>query len=205
MNKSRNKGASRKGGTFLPALFSVVLVFGLTVVAFSHDITVSPAEVEIGTAATERTVALNASGFFDLGDVQASQIRARPGDGISNIKIKNATAQHMELSFTVSPGAKDGVRSLLILDRKGGTVVALDVRFKLASNVCRPACQANMVCRNNACQPAPPPPPTCTPACQGCQECVAHNVCREPACRPACNPNASPPTVCECGRCVPAK
>jgi hypothetical protein len=210
MNPSVNTGLNAKRATSLlpTALLSLLLLLGQAVVAFSQGITVSPAEVEIGTAAMERTVTLNASGFFDLGDVQASQIRIRPGESISDIKIRNATAQRMELSFTVSANAKDGVRALLIKDQKGATVVAVDVRFKLASNVCRPACPTTMVCKNNACEPAPPPPPphpTCTPNCDPCQKCVAHNVCRDLECRPPCVNAPGQHFACECGKCVPAR
>ena len=160
-------------------------------------ITVSPTMVDTGATSE---VTISAPGTFDLGAVQKGQISIRPSDGVSNLRIVFATAQQMRLSLAVSDAAETGVRSLLIKDSAGATIVALDIALRLGPNVCRPACQAPQTCANNVCI-------GCNPPCGEGKRCVG-TVCRPisppppPVCRPACQP----PKVCnDFGRCELAR
>src|SRR6202008_4838052 len=125
-------------------------------------ITVSPTMVDTGATSE---VTISAPGTFDLGAVQRGQISIRPSDGVSNLSIVWSTAQQMRLSLAVSDAAETGVRSLLIKDSAGATMVALDIAFRLGPNVCRPACQAPQTCANNVCI-------GCNPPCGEGKRCV---------------------------------
>jgi hypothetical protein len=156
-------------------------------------ITVSPSIVDTGTTSE---VTISAPGTFDLGAVQESQISLRPVSGVSNLRIVWATAQQMRLSLTLSDAAEPGVRSLLIKDSAGATIVALDIALRLGPSLCRPACQAHQTCSNNVCI-------GCDPPCADGESCVG-TICRPitppppPVCRPACRP----PKVCnDVGQC----
>jgi hypothetical protein len=187
-------------GPLLGAFVTLLILLGLAGAPSSQvpsaSITVEPDKVDIGTTAT---VTLFSSGFFDLSEVNLSQVGIRPKDDVSSLRIESATAQRMKLSFKISSEASVGVRTLFIKDRKGtANVVALDLAFKLAPHVCRPACAGHTSCKNNRCEPDPT---ICTPACGACQRCVA-NSCRPLTCNPPCNKDAIPPEACECGICV---
>jgi hypothetical protein len=165
------------------------------------SITVAPAVVNTGGQAT---VTLTSSGFFDFSEVLESQISVRPANGISNVKIVWASAQQLRLSFNVAEDATtDQVRALLIKNNAGATIVALDLAFRLGTNICRPACVAPQRCDNNVCI-------GCSPACAAGERCEG-TVCRRADACPCsvgafcdngvCRPNQSGPPICQppCG------
>jgi len=162
------------------------------------SITVSPNVVDTGTSSM---VTISASGFFDLSEVLEPQIGIRPSQGVSNVQIESATAQHLVLSFQLARSTIPGTRTLFIKDSHGTTVVALDLILKRGA-FCEPDCQAPLVCRDNVCVSPPPSPPPfgCHPPCEDGLVCRG-NRCIQLQCRPACRPTQ----ICENGRCVIAK
>jgi hypothetical protein len=140
------------------------------------SITVAPNVVDTGTSPR---VTISASGFFDLSEVTESQISIRPSQGVSQLQITGATAQHLTLSFDLAADASIGTRTLLIRNNDGATVVALDLVFRLGSHICRPPCELPFRCSANVCvgPPPPPPPPQCRPPCRPGFFCSEFGVC----------------------------
>lgn len=172
------------------------LVFAATAVAFVFDVprtdelihrvqgavTVSPNTVETGSSPT---VNINASGFFDLSQVQDSQIGIRPSQGVSGIQINGATAQTLRLSFTLAPETVTGTRTLFINNSSGTTVVALDLFLRPGAAVCAPACRDPLVCRAGVCAQ----PGGCDPPCDDGFRCNQINRCVAIMCQPRCGSN----------------
>jgi hypothetical protein len=129
-----------------------------------------------------------ASGFFDLGEIKESQISLRPGDGVSKLTIVWATAQQLKLSFALAADAAPGVRTLLIKNDAGATVVALDILLRTGPTICRPACQPPLTCQSNVCV-------GCDPPCGEGERCVG-TICRPAAPPVFCNPPCRPGETC---------
>lgn len=158
----------------LGLIFTTGLFLALFASAFAQvSITISPNIVDTGKT---NTVDLSVPGFFDLSQVDLSHIGMRPNQGVSNVRINNATAQHMSLSFDLSPDTATGTRTLFVNNSSGANVIALDLVVKIGSDICRPACTSPARCVNNACvtpvTPPPSPPPRCIPACVSPRQCI---------------------------------
>lgn len=181
---------------FLLFCFFLGLGSGTQQIAFAQgSISVFPNIVDTGTSPA---VTISASGFFDLTEVQQSQISIRPSQGVSNLKITWATAQQLKLSFTLAEDAAIGVRTLLIKNNSGETIVALDLALRLGPHICRPACPSPQTCVGNVCV-------GCRPPCPEGKTCVG-SVCRPPPRPPICIPPCPSIQICnEFGRCETPK
>jgi len=163
----------------LGLIFTLSLVLAPTIAL--AQVTASPSVVDTGKT---NTVDISVPGSFDLSQVDLSHVGIRPNQGVSNVRIDSATAQHMSLSFDLSSDAATGTRTLFVNNSSGSNVIALDILLKLGSNICQPACTSPAQCVNNVCAtphppPPPPPPPRCTPACVPPRQCI-NGTCQLP-------------------------
>jgi hypothetical protein len=184
-------------GGFHRSLLLILVIFGADIlvacptVAYAQSISVSPSIVETGN---KNTVDISTAGFFDLSQVDLPRIGIRPNQGVSDVRINSATAQHLSLSFNLSEDTQTGTRTLFINNNQGETAIALDLILKIGSNICRPACNSPDTCSGNVCVTSgggghpgggggPSPPPRCDPQCRPPQQCVAafpKNKCETP-------------------------
>jgi hypothetical protein len=92
------------------AAIAVLALFMATAQA-QAPISVSPSNVQAGTTPT---LTISSNGFFDLSQVAASQIDINPRDGVTNLRVSNATARSLTLSFDLASAAAGGDRMLSI-------------------------------------------------------------------------------------------
>lgn len=157
-------------------LSMLIFLAPATVARGQSPITVSPGVIETGT---ETNLTIGASGSFDLAEVGDPQISLRPNDGVTRIRIREATGQRLILSVQLERRTRTGTRTLLIKNNEGRTVVALDLVVRIGSHICRPSCNAPLVCQENVC-----------------------GVSSSPIQPVPCNPPCGPSQACEFGRCV---
>src|SRR5262245_18906807 len=74
-------------------------------------LTVDPKTVKAGTTPA---LTLTTNGFFDLSQVSVSQIAINPRDGISGLRVSNASPRSAILSFDLAAQAPSGQRTLSI-------------------------------------------------------------------------------------------
>jgi hypothetical protein len=160
-----------------------------------QSLELSPTVVKTGESSK---VVIKSGGFFDLSEIRQSQIGIRPNEGISDLRIVDATAQSLDLSFKIANTASAGIRTLFIKNTSGATVVALNLTLRLGLGICKPLCQAPNICRDNVCVPPPPPPRECKPPCDpnSGEECK-NGACVLIKCRPPCTDGK----LCISGRC----
>jgi hypothetical protein len=151
-------------------------------------------------AGTTPALTLTTIGFFDLSQVTPSQIAINPREGVSGLRVSNASPRSMILSFDLSAQATAGQRTLSI-EANDVTVLIKFMVERAPPPVCSPRnCRAPNTCVNGVC--TPPPPPVCSPAnCRPPRRCE-DGVCVRPPPPPVCSPRCRPPRICEDGRCV---
>jgi hypothetical protein len=152
----------------LTASALLVLLMSMTA-AQQPPIGVSPRDVKPGTSPT---LTISSSGFLDLSQVSASQVGIEPSDGVSNLRVGNASPQSLSLSFDLAASAAPGARALSISVND----VTVSVRVLVDDpQVCRPACSPpRPVCDDGICVRLPH---ACMP------RCVSPKVCDDGVCK----------------------
>jgi len=133
---------------FIGLIIALLLSFPISP-AEAQPINISPKTVNAGTSPT-LTISSSAS-FLNLSQVSAAQLDINPRDAISNIQIKNATAERLVLSFDVASTALGGDRALVI---KITDDVNVSIRFVVVRdpNVCSPECRPPARCESGVCK-----------------------------------------------------
>jgi hypothetical protein len=155
-------------------------------------LSVTPKTVKAGTTPA---LTLASNGFFDFSRVTLAQLSISPRDGISGIRVSNATPQSVILSFDLASNATGGTRFLSI----DANDVTVTVKFAVepVAQACNPrSCRSPNRCVNGVCTA-----PACTPTnCRRPSRCV-DDVCVTPPPPRVCVPACTGPTRCINGEC----
>ena len=161
----------------------VALVAAAILTLLVSQVQAQPLTPTTVTTGTSPALTINSSGFFDLSQLSASQVRVSPGTDVSNIRVSNATPQSAIVTFDLASTAKAGQRMLVI----NGDSVTVSLKFSVEAGapVCSPSnCRPPKICDGDTCV-RPPPRLVCTPRCRPPKECqvsptTGHNVCMLP-------------------------
>lgn len=178
---------------FVSFVAAAVLVLSFCAAQAQAPISVAPKTVKAGTSPT---LTISSAGLVDLSRLRASQIDISPRDGISNIRVSDATPQRLTLSFSLAGTAAAGPLTIAL---KADDDLTVSLRFVVEAadiQLCSPAnCRPPRACNGDVCAM-----PVCTADnCRPPRDCF-NGVCR-PAktCRPACR---FPKPVCDDGVCI---
>jgi len=112
------------GGTRTLTILGAATTFQVTAGPNAPLITISPTQF---TAGTSTSLTATNTGCFSLAGVATGQVSISPSTGITNMIVTNATANQLNVSFTIATNAPTGGRTLTITANNAAAAASFNI------------------------------------------------------------------------------